>query len=218
MAIPRVFLNSTCYDLAEVRNSFRSFLLAPCLLICLACATPFPFENLEEDMTAETVREELGAPSATETAAGTGESCWTYWHEEQEWVLTYFPLTPFTIPLYAFVPGITWYQAYAPRSAVLLFFREEKLVEWRVIEAGVTSIDSIISDPLSPVPGTPIGSVPALVPFPVPPLCSAISSSPGGFLDRYQLGVKLLERNDQWCHVEDGFGSDTWISCGFRHH
>ena len=33
----------------------RSFLLVPCLLICLACATPFPLDSLEEGMTAETV-------------------------------------------------------------------------------------------------------------------------------------------------------------------
>ena len=39
----------------------RSFLLVPCLLICLACATPtptpFPIEKLAKGMTTETVRE-----------------------------------------------------------------------------------------------------------------------------------------------------------------
>ena len=34
-------------------------LLIPCLLICPACATPFPIENLERGMTAETVLEKL---------------------------------------------------------------------------------------------------------------------------------------------------------------
>ena len=39
----------------------RAVLLIPCLLIGLACATPFPTENLEVGMTAETVRESLPA-------------------------------------------------------------------------------------------------------------------------------------------------------------
>ena len=43
----------------------RSFLLLPCLLICLACATPFPIESLEEGMTAEAVRAEFGEPEST---------------------------------------------------------------------------------------------------------------------------------------------------------
>lgn len=40
----------------------RSFLLVPCLLICLACATPFPFDDLKNGMTAEAVRERFGEP------------------------------------------------------------------------------------------------------------------------------------------------------------
>ena len=48
-------------------------LLAPCLLICLACATRFPFENIKHGMTVETAREEFGAPKATEAGAGTVE-------------------------------------------------------------------------------------------------------------------------------------------------
>ena len=47
----------------------RSFLLVPCLLVCLACVTPFPIENLEEGMTKETVREAYGEPEAIMTAA-----------------------------------------------------------------------------------------------------------------------------------------------------
>ncbi len=66
----------------------RSFLLAPCLLICLACATPtpFPIENLETGMTLEAVREKFGAP----IASGPGDvvSSWTYRHEERNWVHT----------------------------------------------------------------------------------------------------------------------------------
>ena len=43
----------------------RSFLLAPCLLISLACATPFPLENLEEGMTMVQATEAFGEPSST---------------------------------------------------------------------------------------------------------------------------------------------------------
>ena len=35
----------------------RSLLLAPCLLICLACATPFPLDTLKEGMTMEQATE-----------------------------------------------------------------------------------------------------------------------------------------------------------------
>ncbi len=45
----------------------RVVLLAPCLLICLACATPFPFEKLEKGMTTEAVRQEFGEPEAIST-------------------------------------------------------------------------------------------------------------------------------------------------------
>ncbi len=43
----------------------RVVLLAPCLLICLACATPFPLENLEKGMTMEQATEAFGGPSST---------------------------------------------------------------------------------------------------------------------------------------------------------
>ena len=64
------------------------FLLLPCLLISLACATPFPIENLAEGMTMETVREKFGKPRAAEATPGGEVSCWTYWHEEQKWITT----------------------------------------------------------------------------------------------------------------------------------
>ena len=49
-------------------NSPTGFvLLIPCLLICLACATPFPFEKLEKGMTTEAVRQEFGEPEAIST-------------------------------------------------------------------------------------------------------------------------------------------------------
>ena len=46
----------------------RAFLLAPCLLLCLSCVTPFPFENLEMGMTMEQVVESFGEPSSTSNA------------------------------------------------------------------------------------------------------------------------------------------------------
>ena len=82
-----------------------SLLLPPSLAICLACATPFPLDDLEKGMTTETVRESFGAPEAIKCfsakpeggseAIGAGswlvlpsgmedESCWTYVHEELE--------------------------------------------------------------------------------------------------------------------------------------
>ena len=42
-------------------------LLAPCLLICLACVTPFPLENLEKGMTMQQATEAFGEPSSTNT-------------------------------------------------------------------------------------------------------------------------------------------------------
>ena len=221
--------------LTRLVDSVAQFLLVPSLLVCFACATPFPFEDLEQGMTGETVREEIGAPKATEAGAGTGESCWTYWHEEQNWVITFFPLSPFFILVNAVVPGAVWNDGYVGRSAVLLFFREEKLVRWKEI-GPVWGGDPNDYDPIA---------------FPDPPVCSAVSPSSYGvskpvlpevghtgyvarnqvplwsapmtsseaserraFLDRDQ-PVKLIEEKDQWCHVEDDAGSDGWIRCVF---
>ena len=43
-------------------DSAAEVLLIPCLLLLLACATPFPIESLEEGMTTQTVRESFGEP------------------------------------------------------------------------------------------------------------------------------------------------------------
>ncbi len=43
----------------------RSFLLLPCLLIGLACATQFPLDSLEEGMTMVQATEAFGEPSST---------------------------------------------------------------------------------------------------------------------------------------------------------
>ena len=69
----------------------RSFLLVPCLLICLACATPFPLDDLEKGMTAEAVRAEFGEPES-ETKLGDVESSWTYVDEKPNWVAFLNPL------------------------------------------------------------------------------------------------------------------------------
>jgi hypothetical protein len=59
-------------------------LLIPGLLFCLACATPLPFENLQEGMTAEAVRAGFGEPESSRGSA------WYYTHEEKDWFALYF--------------------------------------------------------------------------------------------------------------------------------
>jgi hypothetical protein len=109
--------------------------LVLCLLVCLSCATPFPFDKLEEGLTVETLLTELGPPEAIETGSGDAGSCWCYHHEEQEWVPTFFPLTPFLIPLFV-VFGDSWDDAYVIRKPIVLHFEEEKLVRWDVRQRG----------------------------------------------------------------------------------
>jgi hypothetical protein len=117
-----------------VDSATWTVLLAPCLLICVACATPFPIENLEEGMTTETVRENFGEPEAIETEPGVPRSDWTYVHEEKDWwqwFLTFLPLTYPVIPLdVAF--GNPWDDQYVIRGSVVLHFAGEKLVRWDV--------------------------------------------------------------------------------------
>ena len=48
-----------------VSSAPRSLLLAPGLLICLACATPFPLDNVEVNMTMAQATEAFGEPSST---------------------------------------------------------------------------------------------------------------------------------------------------------
>ncbi len=113
----------------------RSFLLAPCLLICLACATPFPIENLEDGMTTETVRENFGAPEAIETKPEGVESDWTYVHEEYDGFITSFfwPMAPLFVAA-SWLLNFEWDELYMNTSDVLLHFEDEKLVRWDVIE------------------------------------------------------------------------------------
>ena len=113
----------------------RAVLLVPCLLICLACATPFPFENLEEGMTAETVSERFGAPRAMETMPGGLDSYWTYANRELEVgaVILGWPWAPLFVAV-SWLSNFEWDDPYMGTSDVVLRFEGEKLVRWEVLE------------------------------------------------------------------------------------
>jgi hypothetical protein len=117
----------------------RSFLLVPCLLIGLACATPFPLDSLEEGMTMETVREEFGAPEAIETEPGGVEVSWSYVHEEQivkNTVMASTILVPHCIiftPFMLIGEGHPCFSYTVERKPVVLHFAEGKLARWEVL-------------------------------------------------------------------------------------
>ncbi len=118
----------------------RSFLLVPCLLICLACATPFPIESLEEGMTAETVRENFGEPEAIPTTEPEGmDSSWSSVHEERNWVNTVvfssvlLPPCILLTPMIAFGEGHPCFSWNVERKPVVLQFAEGKLASWEVL-------------------------------------------------------------------------------------
>ncbi len=129
----------------------RVALLPPCLLLCLACATPFPLDALEEGMTTETARGKFGVPEAIEAAPDGAESSWTYLHDELEPLpLTFGPMplrvavaSIWGVPLswfFAFtdlisdeLSGHNWNEVYVSRSPVVLRFEEEELVSWEVL-------------------------------------------------------------------------------------
>ena len=115
----------------------RSFLLAPCLLVSLACATPFPLDSLEEGMTTEAVRENFGEPEAIETEPEGVGSSWTYVDEELLWGL--FLHAPLSIPIYAAIPDTPWDYMVVNRRPILLHFEAEKLVQWNVGEFNWTA-------------------------------------------------------------------------------
>ncbi len=109
----------------------RSFLLIPCLLVCLACATPFPLDDLEKGMTAEAVRAEFGEPESINGSA------WHYTDEEQDRVGTAFCftiglpgcilLTPFSL----WCPGETGFSLMGVvERPVALYFESNKLDHW----------------------------------------------------------------------------------------
>jgi hypothetical protein len=121
-----------------LNSATRTVLLVPCLLVCLACATPFPFERLEEGMTTEAVRERFGAPEAMGLTFGVypnpPESYWTYVHEERDWTAILFPPLVFGIPINAALPDASWDRNYIKKNSIVLHFEKEKLVHWQVIE------------------------------------------------------------------------------------
>lgn len=136
----------------------QTVLLVPCLMICLACATPFPIENLEEGMTGETVREMFGAPEAVGTQVVGADSSWTtYVHEEQNWFHTVMAATLFlphciifTAATAPFVGAEHWCDAVIPvvgKGKVRLRFEEEKLVGWDVINPPAVSSGYTYQDP-----------------------------------------------------------------------
>jgi len=98
--------------LIRLSNSVtRADLLVPCLLVCLACATPLPLEKLEEGISTEAVRQEFGEPEATRPSPESGRSRWCYhdggfdnWWADGWWT-----------------------------KPVLLDFEDEKLVRWEKI-------------------------------------------------------------------------------------
>ena len=126
-----------------VSSVSRSLLPAPCLLICLACATPFPIESLEEGMTTEMVREKFGEPDAI--VSDPGFAGWYYTYQKQNWLMT--PPSPFTfwilvgfpfiLPFNLLDPEVRWYYPLFVYDVDLsLHFEEEKLARWEVIKPG----------------------------------------------------------------------------------
>jgi hypothetical protein len=137
----------------------RTVLLSPCLLICLACATPFPIESLEEGMTTEMVRERFGEPKSTRNRPGLfGDSCWSYVHEEQNWIFTFHPMTPLLTVIFRFIPphlvgGDTgggsrtrWDYIYVRWTPVNLHFDGEKLVHWKLIGTVWEGSPAVVTD------------------------------------------------------------------------
>ena len=84
----------------------RSFLLLPCLLVCLACAARFPVDNLKMGMTTKEVQESAGEPRFN--------------HLGNTWIY----------PLWAW----NWMDFLVDKD-VYLHFDEEKLVQWQVTES-----------------------------------------------------------------------------------
>ena len=140
-----------------------------CLLLCYGCATAFPFERLEAGMTVDAAREGFGMPEAIETGPGGLESCWSYYHEEQNWpgILFLFPHLPITflvMPCF----GCPWHSPYIWRSVVLLDFDEEKLVRWELV-GPVRTTEWTLSTLHEP--SRPMSSVTC---FAEPPTCTSV--------------------------------------------
>jgi hypothetical protein len=120
----------------------RTVLLVPCLLICLACATPFPIDDLEKGMTTDAVRADFGEPEAIHGSA------WHYTHEEQNWGMTAYctlfaPFCALMSPISLLAEGKTIFQlAGVDEWPVVLQFEGEKLVRWEVLSDIRGSLDT----------------------------------------------------------------------------
>ena len=129
-------------------------LLVPCLLICLACATSFPVENLEEGMTPEAVLERFGEPRTMEANPVGSDSYWTYANRELEVgaVILGWPWAPLFVAV-SWLPNFEWDDPYMSSSEVMLRFEGEKLARWEVSYPGVGSV-------YNPAPLNPINTDP----------------------------------------------------------
>jgi len=137
-ALPATFMTPL------VRRIARAAFLIPCLLICLACATPFPIENLEMGMTTREVRESVGEPRFNHR-----DQTWIYTHEEwrSRWFL---PPSPFffagliSIPVNAVWPNTSWDAQYVVEKEAFLHFEEGLLIGWQVDGLGRQGVEESI--------------------------------------------------------------------------
>jgi hypothetical protein len=174
------------------------------VLICVSCATPFPFESLEEGMTVEAVRENFGEPEAMEAESGVTESCWSYVHEKQNWPGTLFLSwgLPLAVPLTAFV-GCPWNAFYVERSMVLLDFEREKLIRWEVV--GPITVEGEPPHYRTRLGATPgdldyfifEGDTSGTMCFPDPPTCKSVREQTGGTVDPVKVGDTTYVRANQ---------------------
>ena len=216
-------------------------LLAPCLLSCLACATPFPLEKLREGMTAEDVRDQFGTPEAIDAGSGDAGSCSCYLAGEQIWLQALWlplriPLTLASLPFAAVFPELDWDHLFRGGGEVVLHFEQEKLVRWEKTGLSGYTMDrpgwgmagdsgppqSFIT--VSPPPcrwpqtrteeGFQAGDTCYVHPNYVSFWLEPTASSEKRILDRGRR-MRILGRRCNWCHVEDAFGRQGWVSCVF---
>ena len=113
----------------------RTVLLAPCLLVCLACATPLPLDDLEKGMTTEAVRAEFGEPAWTVEST---HPIWNYFDEKQNWGGTVYcvliaPMCAVLSPISLLDEGRTLFHVFGVgQRPVALYFEANKLDRWAV--------------------------------------------------------------------------------------
>jgi len=123
---------------------------ASVLLLGLACATPFPIQNLEKGMTVGEIRAEFGEPRVTEEGPSQGSYSWTYVHQAYDPIpLTEGPMAVRTAAASIFGVAFTWGFAlfdllfhdldmawnltFVSLEPVVLEFEDEKLVAWELL-------------------------------------------------------------------------------------